>query len=182
VVGRELGKDEVRAGQPLIGAAGRLVRAGIVTNRTQTDLTADERRIGSDALAAALEYALLTNLVPYKPLGNKAYSEAIRRRFRPFLERLLVDHWQGRRLVTLGKEAFEWFRPYADATEFDTYGRTDARFQHAFQCALPRHGLTGSHQGKFVTVYPLPHPSPLNRRWFSRFPEMLATRLTGVWT
>lgn len=30
VVGRDLGKDEVAAGQPLIGAAGRLVRRGVL--------------------------------------------------------------------------------------------------------------------------------------------------------
>src|SRR5262245_46651518 len=30
-VGRDLGKDEVAAGQPLIGAAGRLVRLGILS-------------------------------------------------------------------------------------------------------------------------------------------------------
>src|SRR5436309_3342528 len=30
VIGRDLGKDEVSAGQPLIGAAGRLVRLGII--------------------------------------------------------------------------------------------------------------------------------------------------------
>ena len=31
IVGRDLGKDEVAAGQPLFGAAGRLVRLGILS-------------------------------------------------------------------------------------------------------------------------------------------------------
>jgi uracil-DNA glycosylase len=33
---------------------------------------------------------------------------------------------------------------------------------------------------KAVVVRPLPHPSPLNRRWYAKFPEMLARRLEEV--
>ena len=74
VVGRDLGKDEVRAGQPLIGAAGRSVRAGIIRARMQSHAAVQDRPTETRALAEALEHALLTNLVPYKPCGNKAYS------------------------------------------------------------------------------------------------------------
>jgi uracil-DNA glycosylase len=181
IVGRDLGKDEVRAGQPLIGAAGRSVRAGIVRARNQCPVADPDRPIENPALAEALEHALLTNLVPYKPCGNKAYSEDVRRRFRPFLERLLVDHWQGERVITLGREAFEWFKPYADLVEFETDGRTETRFEMVFECKLPIYNRNCLPSEKTVLVYPLPHPSPLNRRWFSRFPSMLAERLAEVW-
>ena len=33
---------------------------------------------------------------------------------------------------------------------------------------------------KEITVFPLPHPSPLNRRWYGKFPDMLAERLAQV--
>ena len=56
IVGRDLGKDEVRAGQPLIGAAGRLVRAGILDGlatspRPPDDPPAGDRRLRGGARA-----------------------------------------------------------------------------------------------------------------------------------
>jgi uracil-DNA glycosylase len=182
IVGRDLGKDEVRAGQPLIGAAGRSVRAGIIRARNQSRVADQDRPPENSVLADALEHALLTNLVPYKPGGNKAYSEDVRRRFRPFLERLLVDHWRGHQVITLGREAFEWFKPYSDLVVFQTDGRTETRFERVFACKLPVHNQSGLGREKTVLVYPLPHPSPLNRRWFSRFPSMLEERLAEVWS
>jgi uracil-DNA glycosylase len=176
VVGRDLGKDEVRAGQPLIGAAGRLVRSGIARVWGQVDCMDDTQAAKESVSQAALHHALLTNLVPYKPPGNKAYPEAIRQRFRPFLERLLVAHWAGNRLITLGSEAFRWFEPYADSAAFQSLGASDARFEAVFHCQLP--GGAGS--DKTILVYPLPHPSPLNRRWYSQFPAMLARRLAEI--
>ena len=100
VIGRDLGKDEVRAGQPLVGAAGRLVRLGIAQSHSIDD-TPPTREAAAEI---ALRHALLTNLVPYKPPGNKAYPQAVRQRFRPFLQRLLVDYWAGDQLITLGAE------------------------------------------------------------------------------
>ena len=180
IVGRDLGKDEVRTGEPLIGAAGRLVRAGIIRAREHDD-PADQDQPGDDpALAEALKYALLTNTVPFKPIGNKAYSKEVRERFRPFLERLLVDHWKGDRVITLGTQAFLWFAPYAEDATFQTDGATAARFETNFRCTLPGRGDKRHGRVKTLTVYPLPHPSPLNRRWFSRFPSMLAGRLDEV--
>src|SRR5207248_1000265 len=92
VVGRDLGKDEVAAGQPLIGAAGRLVRLGIIEawNDLGPAAAAPPAKL---PLQTALQYAVLTNTVPYKPPGNKAYPEGVRRRFRPFLGTLLVRYW-----------------------------------------------------------------------------------------
>lgn len=161
VLARDLGKDEVAAGQPLIGAGGRLVRQGIVAAH------------GGGPPEEALKYALLTNTVPFKPPGNKAYAESVRARFRPFVAELLGDHWKGSQILTLGTEAFRWFEPYAQGGEFPDSAATDARFETVYECRLP----VADGQSRMVSVRPLPHPSPLNRRWYSRFPEMLAARL-----
>lgn len=177
-VGRDLGKDEVAAGQPLIGAAGRLVRIGILSAWDDQDV-AESRTAKERPLQDALEHALLTNTVPYKPPGNKAYAESVRRRFRPFLEKLLSQYWKGHHLITLGTEAFQWFEPYADPAELSSRGKTEARFESAFRCRLPRDDGEQC-QGKEITVFPLPHPSPLNQRWYGKFPEMLAGRLAEV--
>ncbi len=161
VLARDLGRDEVAAGQPLIGAGGKLVRAGIV------------RANGAAEPAEAIRFALLTNTVPFKPPGNKAYAESIRARFRPFVAGLLADFWSGSQVLTLGTEAFRWFEPYAEGGAFPASAATDARFDEAYECRLP--GAGGAE--KLVLIRPLPHPSPLNRRWYARFPEMLDRRL-----
>ncbi len=178
-MGRDLGKDEVAAAQPLIGAAGRLVRIGVLEawGRPAPGETKDAD--AGPPLQEALEYVLLTNTVPYKPPGNKAYAESVRRRFRPFVERLLADYWTGRHLITLGAEAFGWFEPYLEPDDLAAHGKGDVRFESSFLCRLPRHGSGAAHPRE-ITVYPLPHPSPLNRRWYDRFPQMLAGRLAEV--
>ncbi len=164
VLARDLGKDEVAAAEPLIGAGGKLVRRGIVAARGDGD--PDD----------ALKYALLTNTVPFKPPGNKAYAESVRARFRPFVAELLARFWTGSHVLTLGTEAFRWFEPYAEEGAFPESARTDARFEEAYACRLVAPGAAS----REVVVRPLPHPSPLNRRWYSRFPEMLARRLAEV--
>lgn len=176
VLARDLGRDEVAAGQPLIGAGGRLVRAEIVAAWPAT-IDADE----PPRLEDALEHALLTNTAPFKPPGNKAYAKSVRERFRPFVASLLADFWRGDQVITLGTEAFRWFEPYAEGGSFDDEAGTDARFEASYACRLP---VSASERGepawKPVVVRPLPHPSPLNRRWYSKFPEMLARRLDEV--
>lgn len=178
IFGRDLGKDEVRLGQPLIGAGRKLVRQGVLkawqAGESAADLTPPD-------LEAALRYVLLTNTVPYKPPGNKAYSDAVKEQFRPFVLELLTRFWTGHHIIPLGTEAFRWFEPYGDLEEFRSIGRTDARFESVFACRLPCAGEEGTDsQVKLVCVMPLPHPSPLNRRWLARFPSMLADRLVKV--
>src|SRR5690242_19863673 len=68
VFGRDLGKDEVAEGEPLVGAAGRMVRSGLIQASAGAAPAKSDRR-----LEVALSLALLTNTVPYKPPGNKAY-------------------------------------------------------------------------------------------------------------
>jgi uracil-DNA glycosylase len=172
-LGRDLGRDEVRHGQPLIGAGGRLVREGILRANNGHGQGAKHSRI---QLEKALEHALLTNTVPYKPPGNKAYSESVKERFRPFLVQLLTRFWKGRHIITLGTEAFRWFEPYVDKQHWKSHGLSDERFDTVFTCSIPR----SPSDDKICTLLPLPHPSPLNRRWFDQFPSMLERRLAEV--
>ncbi|HZW34226.1 MAG TPA: uracil-DNA glycosylase family protein [Isosphaeraceae bacterium] len=178
IVGRDLGKDEVAAGQPLIGAAGRLVRLGLI-EAWNPGRAASPAAPGTPPLQEALQYALLTNTVPYKPPGNKAYPQGVRQRFRTFLQELLARYWKGDQVITLGTEAFQWFAPYGDAAAFQSIGTTEARFETAFPCQLPA-SESPKMPAKSLVLYPLPHPSPLNQRWFGRFPAMLAQRLAAI--
>jgi uracil-DNA glycosylase len=171
IFARDLGKDEVAVGQPLVGAGGRLVRAGVYRACHGVPPSPADR-----TLESVLDAVLLTNTVPYKPPGNKAYSTAVKERFRPFLVELLGRHWRGSTVITLGTEAFQWFAPYADPEAFAAFWARDDRYESEMPCVLT--GPPGLH--KPLTLMPLPHPSPLNQRWFKRFPELLARRLAAV--
>jgi uracil-DNA glycosylase len=172
---RDLGKDEVNAQQPLYGAAGKLVRKGIyraIYHAEPSDNT---------ALQGVLQHVILTNTVPYKPPGNKAYSEAVKKRFRPFLEQLLVLHWQGERIITLGNEAFKWFSPYAPAgTLAKFFEQSDYRYTADIQINLTAKDDEGKRHERQVTLSPLPHPSPLNQRYYAQFPQLLQQRLAPI--
>jgi uracil-DNA glycosylase len=177
-LGRDLGKDEVAMGQPLIGAAGRLVRAGVYKVQTGTPPSATDR-----TLESVLPWVLLTNLVPYKPPGNKAYAPKVRERFRPYLAALLAVHWQGDRVITLGTESFQWFAPYIDPAAFADFWRRDDRYEATLTCELSAAAEQPSdHPSRHKTLYimPLPHPSPLNQRWYKQFPDLLERRLAAV--
>lgn len=178
IFGRDLGKDEVRLGQPLIGAGGKLVRQGLL-RAWQADGSADV--VSPGELQDALRYALLANTVPYKPPGNNAYSDPVKQRLRPLILELLTRFWTGHHIIPLGTESFRWFEPYGDVQEFRSRGRSAARFDSVFPCRLPVPGSEHSRsQAKLVAVMPIPHPSPLNRRWLSEFQTMLARRLSQI--
>ncbi len=174
IFGRDLGRDEVIEGQPLIGASGTLVREGFyevwqgAKPRTKQDLLKVNEQI------------LLTNTVPYKPPGNKAYSTDVKERFRPFLEQLLVLHWQGDTIITLGTEAFKWFAPYGKRGEVNQFYLRDDRFTAALEVTLRAMDEEGREHQKPVTLLPLPHPSPLNQQYYHLFPGMLKQRLNGL--
>ena len=171
VFGRDLGKDEVAAGQPLIGAGGRLVRSGIYQARHGEPPPKSDRHLES-----VLTDVLLTNTVPYKPPGNKAYTATVKERFRPYVAELLALHWQGNNVLTLGTEAFQWFLPYTDPGAFEEFWKRDDRYEAEIACDLTLPGKNESIH-KALVLLPLPHPSPLNARWYARFPELLAKRL-----
>lgn len=173
--GRDLGKDEVQARQPLIGASGTIVREGFyyaihqqkAASRQELDATTCDR-------------VLLTNTVPYKPPGNKAYTIKIKERFRPYVERLLMFYWQGSQIVTLGTEAFKWFSPYGQKGELDNFFKKSDRFEAILNLNLTATDAMGITHQKQISLLPLPHPSPLNQKYYAAFPRMLQHRLAQV--
>lgn len=175
IFARDLGKDEVSAQQPLYGAAGRLVRQGLYRAMFHQEPTSPTD------LQKVCDRVLLTNTVPYKPPGNKAYSTAVKERFRPFLERLLVEHWQGDRIITLGNEAFQWFTPYGKKGQVKEFFQGSDRYTASIELTLTATDSQGIIQRKIVTVMPLPHPSPLNQKYYAQFPLLLAARLKNLW-
>lgn len=169
--GRDLGRDEVQNGQPLIGPAGRLVREGFYwAIHSQKPKTKQELQTVCDRI-------LLTNTVPYKPPGNKAYSVEVKDRFRPFMERLLVLHWQGNQIITLGTEAFKWFAPYGSKGELNQFFLRSDRYSAKLQVTLTATDEQGMEHQRLVDLMPLPHPSPLNQTYYAKFPQMLQDRL-----
>ncbi len=172
--GRDLGRDEVHGRQPLYGAAGTLVRQGFYW------AVHKKRSNDKQILATVCDRLLLTNTVPYKPPGNKAYSMEVKHRFRPFIERLLVLHWQGHQIISLGTEAFKWFEPYGRRGEVNGFFRRGDRFESALNVTLTATDNQGLEHQKVVTLMPLPHPSPLNQRYYAKFPQMLQDRLAAI--
>lgn len=173
--GRDLGKDEVHAQQPLIGASGTMVREGFYYGIHQQK--APSRK---DLDTAVIERVLLTNTVPYKPPGNKAYLLKVKQRFRPFIEKLLVFYWQGDQIITLGTEAFKWFAPYGAKGEVDSFYRSSDRFESTLSINLSATDDMGMSHQRLVKLLPLPHPSPLNQKYYAAFPGMLQKRLAQV--
>lgn len=162
--GRDPGRHEILLGEPFIGAGGQLVRRALY-----------EARFGQPCpdLAGSVragQTVFWANTVPYKPVGNKAWSTAIKRRFAPVVRDVLVEHWRGGDLLTLGNDALGWFglaepslRPAVEAF----LARAD-RYTASLEVVLG---------GRTIRLHPLPHPSPLNATWYKRFPELLRARL-----
>lgn len=172
--GRDLGRDEVAARQPLYGAAGTLVRQGFYYAMHQQKIY-DKRQ-----LETVCDRLLLTNTVPFKPPGNKAYAVEVKDRFRPFVERLLVLHWQGDQIISLGTEAFMWYEPYGRKGEVKGFFRREDRFETSLQVTLRATDEQGLEHQKVVVLSPLPHPSPLNQKYYGKFPQMLQNRLGAI--
>ena len=167
---RDLGKDEVKASQPLYGSAGKLVRKGVYKRFFGEIVPNDE------SLQKITQKVLLTNTVPYKPPGNKAYSTQVKERFRPFIAQFLIYHWKGSRIITLGAEALEWFSVY-DKEKVKTFSKKEERFKESFELCMEIIDELGQKHSKNVIIMPLPHPSPLNQKYYSLFPSMLQERL-----
>jgi uracil-DNA glycosylase len=168
--GRDPGRDEVRYGQPFIGSGGQLVRRALYRHLHGKDLPDFEaaRWVG--------EGFFWINTVPYKPVDNRAWSMAIKRRFHPLMRQLLIDNWQGRDIVTLGREAFLWFGlggSRDDRQLLEAFWQRDDRFSAHLDIDL----TTEQGGTRRFRLHPLPHPSPRNMIWFKRFPALLDKRL-----
>jgi uracil-DNA glycosylase len=170
--GCDPGRTEVERGEPFVGAGGQLVRRALWRR---------SRGAGApmldESIAVGRDFFWI-NTVPYKPVGNKAWSMAVKRRFHPLVRGLLADAWRGRTLVTLGREAFLWFgidQPREQRQRLDDFWADPDRFTATIRVPLAHEGAE-----HVFTLCPLPHPSPLNQAWFQRFPALLDARLEAL--
>lgn len=167
IFGRDPGRTEVEQSRPFVGKAGQLVRAALHRQRCEADV-------------------FWLNTVPYKPVGNRAWSMAAKRRFQPLMADLLLNTWQGhggdgeRTVIALGREAFFWFgiaQPAEVGAALDAFWvQGEARYRDTLRIDY-RVGDGASHP---ITLAPLPHPSPANAVWFSRFPALMDARLLSL--
>lgn len=171
--GRDPGRDEVRHGLPFVGAGGQKIRAALHQHLYGQPLP---------DFAASLEAGrpfFWANTVPYKPIGNKAWSIKIKRQFQPLVAELLLSHWQGQDIITLGREAFFWFALNQDKAvqaRLDAFWARDDRFERSVEMHLS--ARAGG--ARTLRLHPLPHPSPLNATWYKHFPDLLAARLAQL--
>ena len=176
IFGRDPGRTEVERQHPFVGRGGQLLRAGLHQYRLGLSEAAPAPTF-DEALAAGGDVFCL-NTVPYKPLGNKAWSMAAKRRFQPLVAELLLRAWQGNTVIVLGREAFFWFGIGQSA-------QTNAALQ-AFWLRSDRYSeaLTIDYQhdsqARQLVLAPLPHPSPANAVWFGRFAALLTARLNQL--
>lgn len=171
--GRDPGREEVRHSEPFIGAGGQLVRKTIHRHLYGSEMPDFE---ASRSLSRVFFFI---NTVPYKPVGNKAWSMKVKRAFHPLMVSLLIEQWQGRALITLGREAFLWFginQPKEERARIEAFWKRDDRFETSIDITLN----ASSGTARTFTLYPLPHPSPLNATWYKRFPDLLTQRLAQL--
>jgi uracil-DNA glycosylase len=170
--GRDPGREEIRHQLPFIGAGGQKVRQVLYRHHYGGELPDFE------ASVAIGQHYFWANTVPYKPIGNKAWSMRVKRQLQPWIARWLLQQWHGDRVITLGREAFFWFTlgqsPEITA-EVAAFWQREDRFSAAL--TLTYHS---EDQQRQLTLYPLPHPSPLNATWYRRFPALLAARLAQI--
>jgi uracil-DNA glycosylase len=174
VFGRDPGRHEIQWMEPLIGAGGQLVRAGV--HRALHGCAPPD----FEASRTVSTSVFFSNTVPYKPVGNKAWGMKVKRRFQPIIASYLVDHWVGHDLITLGNVAFQWFaldKTREEAAPLRAFWERETRYEESVTVGL-RSPVTGAH--KDLRLHPLPHPSPLNARWFSAFPALLDQRLDAL--
>ena len=131
-----------------------------------------------DASVAVGEAVFWANTVPYKPIGNKVWPVRTRRACRPYVADLLVHHWAGRDCIALGRVAFDWFGldDRAVRERLKAFWTRDDRYAASIEVPL----VAPDGTEKAVRVHPLPHPSPLNATWYTRFPGLLDDRLAAL--
>lgn len=173
IFGRDPGRDEVQFQLPFIGAGGQKVRQSLYRYHHAAELPNFEASIEVG------RHYYWANTVPYKPIGNKAWSMAVKKRFQPLVADLLVHEWAGDQLITLGREALFWFAINRDRSIKQTLERfwaRDDRFTSQIEVEL----VAPDGHGRTISLYPLPHPSPLNASWYKRFPALLEARLVQL--
>lgn len=178
IFGRDPGRTEVEYQLPFIGRGGQLVRAGLHQHTLGLNEAAPAPSFDESVAAGANVFWL--NTVPYKPVGNKAWPMAAKRRFQPLVAELLLGAWQGRMVIVLGREAFFWFgigQPAQTGNALRDFWKREDRYTATLTIDYQHGGLARS-----LLLAPLPHPSPANAAWFKRFPDLLAARLEQLGT
>ena len=169
IMGRDPGREEVRLGLPFAGEAGQLLRAGLHTHLHPGAAYSFEAGLQAGA------GMFWMNTVPYKPVGNKAWSAGVRTAFQPLMARVLAG-WRGGDVVTLGNEAFAWFALGQSREVRDQlrafWASGDERYQRSVEVTLDLAG-----DARTLCLHPLPHPSRANAVWCARFPGLLRERL-----
>ncbi len=177
LMGRDPGADEVKHGLPFIGAGGKKVRTAL-HRHLHPLASGDMEAPGPEAQRVAGESFFWLNTVPYKPIGNKAWSMAVKKRFHTPLQHLLLSRWNGRHVLTLGKEAFLWFgigQPRPVRAQLADFWAQPGCFTGSIDVVID----TPQGTPRSFTLCPLPHPSPLNAVWAARFPGLLQQRLAA---
>ncbi len=173
MLGRDLGRKEVIEGRPLIGNAGQSVRK-VLTEYLTGIIPPKEERYHNESM----KHVLFTNIVPYKPIDNEVFPKKVRKLFIPILAEFITCQWKGHNIIPLGNEAFLWFESFQDNQLMNEFwSDKEQRYIKDFECEI-KATVDGVVKTKVVTVGPLPHPSPLNRRWFRQFPELFKARLS----
>ena len=170
--GRDPGRDEVKHGIPFIGAGGQKVRQTLHEVLYGTSLPDFQASVDVGS------FLFWANTVPYKPVGNKAWSQKVKKAFQPLMADVLVHSWHGADIITLGREAFLWFGINQTKTVRDnlmTFWQREDRFEQSIAVSLE-----ASTSARTFRLHPLPHPSPLNAVWYRHFPRLLEQRLRDL--
>lgn len=174
IFGRDPGATEVQFGEPFIGAGGQLVRSVLAqyfqAGGEVEPVSGAEGSIEDPLRREVGKRVFWANTVPYKPVGNKAWSLTVRRRFRPVIADVLEHRWAGSDLLTLGNNAFFWFGldDRSIRKRLESYWEREDRYEAQIDVELG---------ARTLRLYPLPHPSPLNARWYRRFPDLMRNQL-----
>ncbi|MEC9070794.1 MAG: uracil-DNA glycosylase, partial [Myxococcota bacterium] len=76
--------------------------------------------------------------------------------------------------------AFQWFaldKSREEAAPLRAFWERESRNEESLSVGL-KSSVTGTE--KTIHLHPLPHPSPLNARWYSAFPGLLDQRLKAL--
>jgi uracil-DNA glycosylase len=78
------------------------------------------------------------------------------------------------------EEPFNWFTPYGAKGTLKKFFEQPERYAASIQVMLQAQDSLGNFHERSVTLMPLPHPSPLNQKYYAQFPQMLAQRLAEI--
>lgn len=171
IIGRDPGRKEILERLPFIGVGGAKVRRGLFRALYGAEST------GHSDLVLAGRHAFWLNTVPYKPLGNAAWPEPVRRACQPALTDLLVHGWDGEDVLAFGKEALFWFaRDPAAKAALDAHWSSTDGFSRPWEVEL----RAPDGVARRLRVHPLPHPSPLNARWAPHVARLIDEALDRI--